>query len=425
MIERAAILSTGDELTTGRIVDTNASWIADQLFALGMDVVAVLTVGDYPERLAWAWRQALELAEVVISTGGIGPTADDLTNEVVARVLGVPLAEDRASAERIRQLFAALGREMPENNLKQALLPQGAVVIPNPLGTAPGYRIQHRERHLVVLPGVPREMKTMMDETVLPWLRTLRGGDVYLARVFQTFGLTESALDEMVAGLVEPAEARVSFRASFPEISLRIVVHGEPASAAARLEALAARIRERIGPYVYGEGPVTLEEVVGRLLRERELTLALAESLTGGLVGHRVTNVPGSSAYLRGAVVAYANRVKQELLGVRRETLDAHGAVSEQTAAEMAAGVRRVFGTDLGLATTGIAGPEAATAEKPAGTLWLALAAADGTVTRHYQLWGTRDWMKLLASQIALDWLRRHALGQPVIDSQLFRPKSA
>ncbi|TMB05114.1 MAG: competence/damage-inducible protein A [Deltaproteobacteria bacterium] len=424
VIERAAILSTGDELTTGRIVDTNASWIADQLFALGLDVVAVLTVGDYPERLAWAWRQALELAEVVISTGGIGPTADDLTNEVVARVLGVPLAEDRESAERIRQLFAALGREMPENNLKQALLPQGAVVIPNPLGTAPGYRIQHRERHLVVLPGVPREMKTMMDETVLPWLRTLRGGDVYLARVFQTFGLTESALDEMVAGLVEPAEARVSFRASFPEISLRIVVHGEPASAAARLEALAARIRERIGPYVYGEGPVTLEEVVARLLRERELTLALAESVTGGLVGHRVTNVPGSSAYLRGAVVAYANRAKRELLGVHQETLDAHGAVSEQTAAEMAAGVRRVFGTDLGLATTGIAGPEAATADKPAGTLWLALAAADGTVVRRYQLWGTRDWMKLLASQIALDWLRRHALGQPLIDSQLFRPRS-
>src|SRR5437667_3178489 len=226
------------------------------------------------------------------------------------------------------------------------------------------------------------------------------------------------------AGLVEPAEARVSFRASFPEISLRIVVHGEPASAAARLEALAARIRERIGPYVYGEGPVTLEEVVGRLLRERELTLALAESVTGGLVGHRVTNVPGSSAYLRGAVVAYANRAKRQLLGVRQETLDAHGAGSGQTAAGMTGGARSVFGTDLGRATTGIAGPEAATADKPAGTLWLALAAADGTVVRRYQLWGTRDWMKLLASQIALDWLRRHALGQPVIDSQLFRPRS-
>ena len=424
MIERAAILSTGDELTTGRIVDTNANWIADQLFALGLDVVAVLTVGDYAERLAWAWQHAIELAEVVISTGGIGPTADDLTNEVVARVLGVPLAEDRASAERIRQLFAALGREMPENNLKQALLPRGAVVVPNPLGTAPGYRIDHRGRHLVVLPGVPREMKVMMEQTVLPWLRTQRGGGVYLSLVFQTFGLTESALDEMVAGAVDPAEARVSFRASFPEISLRLVVHGEPDAAAARLEVLAARIRERIGPYIYGEGPITLEEVVGRLLRERGLTLALAESLTGGLVGHRVTNVSGSSAYLRGAVVAYTNRAKCEMLGVRQETLDAHGAVSEQTATEMADGVRRVFGTDLGLATTGIAGREAATPEKPAGTLWLALATGAGTVARRYQLWGERDWMKLLASQIALDWLRRHALGEAVTDSQLFRPRS-
>ena len=424
MIERVAILSTGDELTTGRITDTNASWIADQLFGLGLDVVAVLTVGDYPDRLAWAWQRALELADVVISTGGIGPTADDLTNETVARVLGVPLALDRDSADRIRQLFAALGRDMPENNLKQALLPQGAVVVPNPMGTAPGYRIEARGRHLVVLPGVPREMKVMMEETVLPWLRTLRGGDVYLSRIFQTFGLTESALDEMVAGAVDPSEARVSFRASFPEISLRIVVHGAPETAAARLETLAARIRARIGPYVFGEGPVTLEEVVGGLLAERGLTLALAESVTGGLVGHRVTNAPGSSAYLRGGVVAYGNGAKRELLGVRQETLDAHGAVSEEAATEMAAGARRVFGTDLGLATTGIAGPDGATAEKPAGTLWVAVATASGTTARHYQLWGTRDWMKLLASQIALDWLRRHALGLPPADSRLFRPRS-
>ena len=424
MTERIAILSTGDELTTGRITDTNASWIADQLFGLGLDLVAVLTVGDYPDRLAWAWQRALELADVVISTGGIGPTADDLTNETVARVLGVPLALDRDSADRIRQLFAALGRDMPENNLKQALLPQGAVVVPNPMGTAPGYRIEARGRHLVVLPGVPREMKVMMEETVVPWLRTLRGGDVYLSRIFQTFGLTESALDEMVAGAVDPSEARVSFRASFPEISLRIVVHGAPETAAARLETLAARMRERIGPYVFGEGPVTLEEVVGGLLAERGVTLGLAESVTGGLVGHRVTNAAGSSAYLRGGVVAYGNGAKRELLGVRQETLDAHGAVSEEAATEMAAGARRVFGTDLGLATTGIAGPDGATAEKPAGTLWVALATASGTTARRYQLWGTRDWMKLLASQIALDWLRRHALGLPLADSQLFRPRS-
>ncbi len=426
MTLRAAILSTGDELTTGRIVDTNASWIADKLFEIGVELAGVLTVGDHHDRLVWAWRRALELADVVISTGGIGPTADDLTSEVVAEVAGVPLVEDAEQAARIRQLFAAFGREMPANNLKQALLPRGAVVIPNALGTAPGYRLAHGAKHLVVLPGVPREMKPMMEETVLPWLVRLRGGDqVYLARVFQTFGLTESGLDEMVAGAIDPSEGRVSFRASFPEVSVRVVVHGRPDEAAARLEALAARIRDRIGPYVYGEGAVTMEEVVGRLLRERRLTVALAESCTGGLVAHRLTNVPGSSAYVWGALVTYANSAKQDLLGVRRETLAAHGAVSEETAGEMAAGARRAFGASIGVSTTGIAGPDGGTPEKPVGTVCFGLASEAGVVTRRYQLWGTRDWVKLLASQVALDWIRRHALELPLTESRLFRPKDA
>lgn len=421
---RAAILSTGDELTSGRIVDTNASWLADRLFEIGVDVLCVITVGDDRERLAWAWRQALARAEVVVSTGGIGPTADDLTNEVVAEVLDVPLVEDTGQAERIRQLFAALGREMPANNLKQALVPRGAVIVPNPLGTAPGYRVAHDGRHLVVLPGVPREMKPMMEDTVLPWLRARQGDDtVHVSRTFQTFGLTESALDEMVAGAVDPAEGRLSFRASFPEISLRVVVHGRPGEAEARLEGLAARIRERIGPFVYGEGQTTMEEVAGRCLRERGLTVALAESCTGGLIGHRLTNVPGSSAWVRGALVAYANDAKTALLGVRAETLAAHGAVSDETAAEMAVGVRRAFGAGLGLATTGIAGPDGGTPEKPVGTVHLGLAWEGGVVVRRYLLWGTREWVKLLASQVGLDWLRRHALGLPVTDSQLFRPR--
>ena len=420
----AAILSTGDELTTGRIVDTNASWLADRLFAIGVEVVAVLTTGDDHDRLAWAWRQALARAEVVISTGGIGPTADDLTNEVVAHVLGVPLVEDQPSAERIRQLFAALAREMPLNNLKQALLPRGAIVIPNPLGTAPGYRVAHDGRHLVVLPGVPREMKPMMEDTVLPWLRALHGGaETYATRVFQTFGLTESGLDELVAGAVDPSEARLSFRASFPEISLREVVRGRPGEVEARADALAARLRERIGPYVYGEGQTTMEEVAGRCLRERGLSVVTAESCTGGLITHRLTGVPGSSEYVLGGVVAYANSAKMALLGVRRETLAAHGAVSDEAAAEMAEGARRAFGAALGLSTTGIAGPSGGTPDKPVGTVYLGLASADGVVTRRYQLWGTRDWVKLLASQLGLDWLRRHALGLPIIESRLFRPR--
>ena len=425
MIARAAILSTGDELTTGRIVDTNASWIADKLFERGVDVGAGLAGGDHRDRRAWAWRRALELAEVAISTGGIGPTVDDLTSEVVAEVLGVPLVEDAESAARIRQMFAALGREMPLNNLKQALVPRGARIIPNALGTAPGYRVEHGGRHLVVLPGVPREMKPMMEETVLPWLARLGAGDeVYLAHTFQTFGLTESGLVEIVAGAIDPAEGRLSFRAIYPEISVRVVVCGRPADAAARLEALATRLRERIGPYVYAEGAVTMEEVVGRLLRERDLTLGLAESCTGGLVGHRITNVPGSSAYLRGGVIAYADTAKGALLGVRAETLAAHGAVSEETAAEMAFGARRTFEADLGVSVTGIAGPEGGTPEKPVGTVCFGLASASGAVTRRYQLWGARDWVKLLASQLALDWIRRHLLGLPVTESRLFRPKA-
>lgn len=423
MITRAAILSTGDELTTGRILDSNASWIADKLFEIGLDVTCVLTVGDYPDRLEWAWRQALERADAVISTGGIGPTADDLTSETVARVLGVPLVEHTESADRIRRWFASTGRPMPENNLKQALMPRGAVLVPNALGTAPGYRAAHGDRHVVVLPGVPREMKPMMEETVLPWLRAQRGGAVYLARTFQTFGVTESGLDELVAGVVDPSEGRVSFRASFPEVSVRVVVHGEPAVARERLATVGDRLRAAIGTYCYGEGAVTMEEAVGRLLRERGRTVATAESCTGGLVAHRLTNVPGSSTYMLGGIVAYANQPKRQLLGVSPTTLEAHGAVSEETAAEMAAGARRALGADVAVSTTGVAGPDGGTAEKPVGTICLGLASADETVAARYQLWGTRDWVKLLGSQVALEWVRRHLLGLPVRELALFRPR--
>jgi nicotinamide-nucleotide amidase len=421
MIERAAILSTGDELTTGRIVDSNASWIADKLFEIGVDVACVITVGDYPERLEWAWKQALEKGDVIISTGGIGPTADDLTSETVARVLGVPLVEHAESAERIRRWFEATGRAMPLNNLKQALMPRGAELVPNALGTAPGYRVAHGGRHLVVLPGVPREMKPMVEEIVLPWLRSQRGGDVYLARTFQTFGVTESGLDELVAGVVDPAEGRVSFRASFPEVSVRVVVHGEPALARERLQVVGDRLRAAIGAGCYGEGAVTLEQTVGTLLRERGLTVATAESCTGGLVAHRLTNVPGSSAYVRGGVVAYANDAKQRLLGVASTTLASHGAVSEEAAAEMAAGARQSFGADIAVSTTGIAGPDGGTPEKPVGTVCLGLSSADETLAARYQFWGTRDWVKLLASQVALEWIRRHVLGLPIRELPLFR----
>ena len=419
MTLKAAILSTGDELTTGRIADTNASWIADKLFELGVDVVAILAVGDYPDRLAWAWRKAMAEADVVISTGGIGPTMDDLTTETVGEVLGVALELHQPSVDRIRAFFASRGIDMPENNVKQARFPAGATIVPNNFGTAPGYRATQGGKHVVILPGVPREMKPMMEETVLPWLRTLTGQDPPVFRTFQTFGISESGLDELVAGAVDPAEARLSFRASFPEISTRVVVRG--ADAEARLERISAAVRERLGPWAIGEGAVTMEQVVGEALRAKGLTLGLAESCTGGLIGHRLTNVPGSSTYFRGGIEAYSNDVKTRLLGVSPDTLARHGAVSEETAREMAAGARKALGVDVAVATTGIAGPDGGTPEKPVGLVCFAIATAEGVRSSRHQLWGDRGWVKILASQIALDIVRRHVLGLPAHEAELFR----
>jgi len=423
---RAVILSTGDELTTGRTLDTNAHFIADQLVGVGIDVVGMMVVGDYPDRIAWVWRQALEHADVVLCTGGLGPTADDLTTETVARVAGVELRLDQGVADRIRQMFAAMGRTMPENNLKQALFPIGATVIPNALGTAPGFRLAIATAggtsHGIVMPGVPREMKQMFAAEVLPWLRAARGGvDEYRSHTFQTFGISESALDEMVAGVLDPAEARLAFRAAFPQISLRVTVQGPPAELDQRLARAAGALRERLGQYCYGEGNTTMEAEVGKLLTASGATVAVAESCSGGLIGHRLTDVAGSSAYVLGDVVAYNNSVKQLVLGVPAATLAAHGAVSLETAEAMARGVRTLLGATYGLATTGIAGPDGGTPDKPVGTVCIALDGPAGIRSHRYQLWGTRDWVKLLTSQIALDWLRRAELGQDPAESAVLR----
>ncbi|MHB8383416.1 MAG: competence/damage-inducible protein A, partial [Candidatus Binataceae bacterium] len=234
MIKTAVILSTGDEITSGKVIDTNANYLSDKLAENGIDLVAVLTVGDVPERLEWAWRTAIAMADVVLSTGGIGPTVDDLTTETVARIAGVKLVRDQASVDQMTRMFSTINRVMPPNNLKQADFPEGAEVIPNPLGTAPGFRmpmkVDGHTSQLIVMPGVPREMKPMMENWVVPWLQKNRGADtVYAVRIFQTYGMSESALDEAVAGLIKPGEAKVGLRASFPQISLRLTVEGKPA----------------------------------------------------------------------------------------------------------------------------------------------------------------------------------------------------
>ena len=427
MIERAVILSTGDEITTGKVVDSNSSYIADKLHEIGVELAAVLTVGDVPARLEWAWRTAMELGDVVISTGGIGPTADDLTTETIARITGKSLWRDEPSVEKMKRLFANVGRVMPENNLKQALFPETAEIILNELGTAPGFRMAvpqaNHTAHLIVLPGVPREMKPMIEEQVIPWIKHNRGNDkIFVTRIFQTFGLSESGLDEMVAGLIKPEEGKVGFRASFPQISMKVMVEDMPGIAEKRLDELAGRVNQRLGGFIYGEGDTSMEEVICRLYTEKKLKAAIAESCTGGLIGHRLTNIAGSSNYFVGDFVTYSNELKQEILGVRPQTIREHGAVSEECVLEMAAGARERSGADVAIATSGVAGPDGGSAEKPVGTVCFGLVGDGVKASRQYNLMrGTRDWVKLLASQVALDWLRRYALGLPVGETTLFR----
>jgi nicotinamide-nucleotide amidase len=426
MIQKAVILSTGDEITTGKVVDTNANYLADKLHEIGIDLAAVLTVGDVPDRLEWAWRTGIQLGDVVLSTGGIGPTADDLTTETIARITGRKLFRDQASVDTMRRMFATINRTMPENNLKQADFPEGAEVIPNPLGTAPGFHLPvpdgNRVSHLIVMPGVPREMKPMMENWVVPWLGKNRGTNkVFAVRIFQTFGISESGLDQAVLGLIKPEEGRVAFRASFPQISMRITVEGEPGEAERKLEELSERVRAKISNHLFAEGDASMEEVVAQLLTKHGIKLAVAESCTGGLIGHRLTNIPGSSKFLLADLVTYSNEMKQSLLGVTDATLASHGAVSEECVREMAAGVRKRVGADVGVATSGIAGPDGGTPDKPVGTVCIALDSEDVKTSRRYQMRGTRDWVKLLGSQVALDWMRRYALKMPIEESQLFR----
>jgi len=414
---RAAILAIGDEIVGGLTTDTNSGWLAQELRAVGVETVGGFSVTDDPDDIVRALERALEDADLVITTGGLGPTDDDLTTGCVARVAGVPQVLHEPSMAAIEERFRARGIEMSETNRRQAMLPAGAEVIHNPNGTAPGVicRVRRggRERHVATFPGVPREMRAMVVATLLPWIEARRPGRRYASRIFSTFGLSESRLGELIHDAFTPEEVRVAYRAAFPRIQLRLTVAGEPGEdLETRLDTLEIRVRERIGHYVYAVGDEGMEETVGRLLREQRLTLAVAESCTGGLIGHRITDVPGSSEYFLLGISAYSNEAKRALLGVRAETLEAHGAVSTQSAEEMAEGVRRAAGASLGLSTTGIAGPGGGTTEKPVGTVCIGIAWEGGVWSRRYDLGPRgREWVKGMTAQIALDRVRRHLLG--------------
>ena len=407
MIKRAAILSTGDELTTGKVIDTNSAFIADRLFSMGIKVAAVLKVGDDREALLWAMREAADLGEIIIGTGGLGPTEDDLTSEVVAEFLGCPLVQNEEIAAALRKRFEARRIPWTANNLKQALFPQGAEILPNPVGTAPGFRVSFGEnKTLSWLSGVPQEMTAMFDLAVMPWIVAMRGGqDQIFSQAFKVYGLTESKLDDLVKPIGLEPGIKLSFRAHYPDLTLRVTVAGASEEQRRFIETC-KRIRLILGSHIYAEGDTTLEQRVGQLLSERHRTLALAESCTGGLISHRITGIAGSSAYYLGGVTSYANDVKVKLLGVTPATLEKYGAVSQETALEMSHGIRERIGADFGLSVTGIAGPGGGTPEKPVGTVWISIAQAKNHEARLFQFHGDRERIILGTSQAALNWLR-------------------
>lgn len=417
---QCSILSIGDEIVGGMTIDTNSAYIAEAARSVGVDPVGGLSVADDEVGIERSFERALQDADVVISTGGLGPTSDDLTTACVARLAGRELRLDDESLRRMEERFLARGGTMPANNRKQAYFPEGSEVIPNARGTAPGFICPvergGRTRHIICMPGVPHEMRAMVKETVVPWLAERSPDRRFASRIFSAAGLGESKLDELLAGVVAPDEARLAFRAAFPRLQARVTVWGAPGEdLEARLDAIEARVRERAGSYVYAVGDEGMEETVGRLLRERGLTVAVAESCTGGLIGHRLTDVAGSSAYFQLGIVAYSNAAKQSLLGVSEATLIRHGAVSVATAEEMAEGARRAAGADLGVATTGIAGPGGGTEEKPVGTVCIGLAWEGGRWSRRHDLGvREREWIKAMTAQLALDRLRRHLLDAQV-----------
>jgi nicotinamide-nucleotide amidase len=405
---RVEILAVGSELLGTDRVDTNSLFLTGELNALGFEVVAKTVVGDHRARLVQAFRQAWQSADVVVSTGGLGPTEDDLTREAAGEALRLPLQHREELWEELQAKFARMGRPIPENNRRQAAVLQGADSLPNPRGTAPGQLFHQDGKVLVLLPGPPRELKPMMLDHVVPRLRPL-GGDVVLRkRTLKIIGLGESALDERIAGLYRD-RSDVTVTTLFTPLDLEVHLLAQGTDALeldSRLQALEDQVAAALGEHVYARSDVSLAEVVGGLLQQRGVSVATAESLTGGLLAQRISAVPGASAYFRGGFVAYTEALKQKLLGVRSETLAAHSAVSAETAAEMASGALQHTGADFALALTGYAGPDGGTEENPVGTVFIGIASAKGVQTRRLRFPGDRELVRSRAAQSALDCLR-------------------
>src|SRR5919205_211603 len=409
-IESAEIITIGTEMLLGDLVDTNTAWLSARLATLGVGVYRHTTVGDNRERIIGVLEDAASRADLVITTGGLGPTSDDLTNECLSVVTGRRMVEYPEAREHVDEMFRKFGRKPTANNYKQALFPEGTQLIPNPVGTAMGALVEWEGTLFATLPGVPTEMKSMFEATLEPLIRARSEGSI-VSKTLHFAGIGESALAEKVQEFLDAADPTVAPLAGQGRVRLRITTRAATEEEAQeKIAPVEKEVIARLSDYYFGEDDETLEGAVGRLLKEKGATLALAESCTGGLIAKRLTDLPGSSAYFTEGLVTYSNESKERLLGVPQATIVDHGAVSEQVAREMAEGARRVSGADYGLSVTGIAGPDGGTQEKPVGLVFVGISDQEDTFAEKLDLtaWArSRDSIRERSTNQAFDLLRR------------------
>jgi nicotinamide-nucleotide amidase len=405
----AEIIAVGSELLTPHRHDTNSLYLTGKLNSLGIEVRFKTVVGDDVERLAAVFRTALDRSKLIILMGGLGPTEDDINRQVVADVLGRTLHEVPEVIERIEARYARTGRKMPANNARQALVPEGAEWLPNKKGTAPGIWIEQDSRIIVMLPGPPRELESMFDEQCMPRLRNRVSGSQIRTRVIKVAGLPESEVDERIASIYKTySNPSTTILSTGGAIEVHLSAHAPTqVEADAMLDELTDKIEPALGDHIFSTSGETLEEVVGMYLVMKQKTLATAESCTGGLLGERITRVPGSSEYYLGGAVCYSNEMKTRFAGVSPKLLETYGAVSKPVAQAMAEGIRRKATASIGIGITGIAGPGGGTDEKPTGMVFIAVADDRGTEVREFRFPGDRERVRLLSSQFALEMLRR------------------
>ncbi len=404
----AAVLCIGTELTRGELGNGNATWLAERLTDLGFEVSEIATIPDHEATIAETLARLGGVAHVIVCTGGLGPTTDDITRSAVARALGVPLERDEVSLERIRDRMATLGRRMAPSNEKQADFPQGTRVLANDHGTAPAFEARVGIARAFFLPGVPAEMQALFDEHIASSIRDLITGGQFQVRL-RCFGLPESTVNDQLAGVERDTGVVIGYRTRFPEIEVKVLARADTTEEAERTaRAAAAAVRAQLGEeVVFAEGDTSFAAALGEELIRRGRRLAVAESCTGGLVGKLLTDVPGASRFFAGSGVVYSNAAKRRLLGVPDELLEQHGAVSAEVARAMADGALNLYGADIGLALTGIAGPDGGTVDKPVGLVHLAIAVGGGTLSREVLFPGSRSRVRMLAAYAGLALVRK------------------